>query len=120
MAEADLGDQLLEARTLGRAGAGLAEILVDDVDPVARPAPGFSPLNQTVLQLGTLLMLLDLGQRRLAHVDIGQLGPTSCREVVVRQGWSGHHLCSPGSAASGASASEVRPEAAPFGSGSRA
>ena len=120
MAEADLGDQLLEARTFGRAGAGLAEILVDDVDPLARPAPGFSPLNQTVLQLGTLLMLLDLGQRGLAHVDIGQLGPTSCREVVVRQSWSGHHLCSPGSAASGASAAEVRPEAEPSASGSRA
>src|SRR5215210_3766357 len=103
MAEADLGNQLLEALPLGRAGAGLAQILVDDLDPLPRPAPCLSPLNQTVLQLSTLLMMLDLGQRRLAHVDIGQLGPTSCREVVVRQGWRGHHLCSPGSAVSGAS-----------------
>ena len=54
MAETDLGDQLLEALAFGRAGTGFAQILVDDLDPLARPARCLSPLNQAVLQFGAL------------------------------------------------------------------
>ena len=74
IAEPDLGDQPLEAMPLGTRRARLAEILVDDVDALARPAEPDGALDQTILQLGALLVLADLLDRGLAHIDIGQLG----------------------------------------------
>ena len=57
VAEPDLGEEPLEAVPLVARGARPAEILVDDVDPLARPAEPDGPLDQAVLQLGALLVL---------------------------------------------------------------
>ena len=95
MAETDLGNQLLEAPAVGRAGAGLAQILVDDLDPLARPAEILGAIDQAVLQLGALLVMLDLGHRGLAHVDIGQLGAAGRGQPLVRRVRDAQHRSSP-------------------------
>jgi hypothetical protein len=52
----------------GRAAAAVAQVLVDDQDPILPPAQGFRPLRQLVLQVGRFAVLDDLPLRRLPHV----------------------------------------------------
>jgi hypothetical protein len=73
IAQADLGDQLLEALSIGSPGAGFAEILVDDVDPIPGPAQADGSVHQIVLQARAFLMMPDLVYRGLAHVDVSKL-----------------------------------------------
>jgi len=71
-AEPDLGHQALEARPdLGR-GAGAAEVVVDDDDPLACPAELAGAFGQGVLEPGRLGMAADLLQGRLPDVDDGE------------------------------------------------
>jgi hypothetical protein len=109
MAEPDLGDERLEATALGAAGSGEAEILVDDVDALARPAEIDGTVDEAVLELGTLLVVLDLGDGGLAHVDEGALGTMERGRGRVRRDRGGQHDGSPrrgraGRAVSGAAA----------------
>src|ERR1700728_2277443 len=60
--KADFGNQLLKGMTLDVAGAGFAEVLIDDMHAPVRPSQSNGPIDQPVLQLGTLLMLTNLGQ----------------------------------------------------------
>jgi hypothetical protein len=69
MAHGDLGDQPLEPRPAGRAGPGLAKVLVDHQHPRGRPAQGDRPLHQGVLQPGRLAMVDDLLAGGLADID---------------------------------------------------
>ena len=71
LAERHLADELLEAVARGRARAGLAEVAVDDVDALGRPARGDRAVAQRILALRALAVLGDLTQRRLADVEIG-------------------------------------------------
>ena len=71
LVERDFADQFLEAVARHGAGAGLAEIAVDDVDTIDRPARGDGAVTQGVLSLSALAVLCDLPQRRLADVKIG-------------------------------------------------
>jgi len=91
-------------------GARPAEILVDDVDALARPAEPDGPLDQAVLQLRALLVLAYLLDRRLAHVDVGELGAVRRRRRLSgRRGAQHAHSPSPGS--SGAADAAGRPAA---------
>src|SRR5215213_3842643 len=49
LAQSDRGDQALEARAHVAAGAGQAEILVNDLDPRRRPAHLLRPFGELVL-----------------------------------------------------------------------
>jgi hypothetical protein len=61
---------LLEAVALGRTGAGNAEVAVDDVNALDRPAERHGALAQGVLTLGAFGIFEHLAQRRLPHVEI--------------------------------------------------
>ena len=116
VAEPDLGDERLEAAALGAAGAGETQILIDDVDALARPAEIDGTIDEAILELGALLMVLDLGNGRLAHVDEGALGTMERGRGRVRPDRGGQHDGSPrrGRAGGGAAASRGvgRPAAA--------
>src|SRR3954462_1760678 len=97
IAEPDLGDQPLEAVPFGARRPRLAEILVDDADPLARPAETDSAIDQAILQLGAFLVLADLVDRGLAHIDIGQLGTVRRADPLVSAGRGAQHRTSPSS-----------------------
>src|SRR5208283_4395883 len=69
LAEADLGDQPLKAEASFDARAGASEIVVDDDDLLAQPAKLRRPVRERILQLGRLLMALNLLRRGLADID---------------------------------------------------
>ena len=71
LAERDFADEFLEAVARGGAGSGLAEVAVDDVDALGRPACGDRAITQRILALRALAVLGDLAQRRLADIEIG-------------------------------------------------
>ena len=73
-AEPDLSDQPLETVPLGTLRPRLAEILVDDMDTLARPAEADGTVDEAILQRGAFLVLANLGDRGLAHIDVGELG----------------------------------------------
>jgi hypothetical protein len=56
-------DQRLEAVPLSAGRAGLAKIVVDDMNPLARPTEQGCSLDQPILQLGALLVMADLPRR---------------------------------------------------------
>jgi len=91
LAQADLGDQALEAVALGACGARLAQVVVDHRDPLARPAKPGGPVGQAVLQLRALLVLADLARRGLAHVDVGELGAMGRGDPLGRLIQRGQH-----------------------------
>src|SRR3954465_13270364 len=95
VAEPDLGDELLETSSFDAPRTGLAEILVDDVDPLARPAEPDGAVDQAVLKLGALVMVPDLVDRGLAHVDVGEPGAVGCAQPLLRSVRSGQHAGSP-------------------------
>ena len=71
LAERHLADEFLEAIARCRARSGLAEIAIDDMDPLDRPACGDRAITQRILALRTLAVLGNLAQRRLADIEIG-------------------------------------------------
>jgi len=50
MAQADLGHQPLEAGAVGRRGPGAAQVVIDHLHPLARPAELEGAPDQGVLQ----------------------------------------------------------------------
>src|SRR4051794_5968413 len=114
IAEPDLGDQPLETVPFGARRPRFAEVLVDDTDALARPAEPDGAVDKTILQLGALLVLADLVDRGLAHIDIGQLGTMRRADPLLSAGRGAQHRTSPSpgslSAPSGAAA---RREAGP-------
>src|SRR3954465_12499361 len=68
MAEADLGDELLESQPPVRAAARTAGVLVDNRDRVNRPAQLDRAFSQRILTRSRLGVALDLLQRRLTHI----------------------------------------------------
>ena len=82
MAEADLGNQLLETVALDAARSRFAEILVDDLHALTRPPQTDGAIDQAILQLRALLMLPHLVHGRLPHVNIGQFGAMRRREPL--------------------------------------
>src|SRR6185437_5024184 len=83
VSQPDFGDQLPEAIAVDGAGAGLAEILVDDMHALARPAESNGAIDQAILQLGAFLMMAHLIHGGLAHVDVGQLAAMLDRDALV-------------------------------------
>src|SRR5919109_292554 len=68
MPHGELGDQPTEPHPAGRAGPGLALVLVDHQHPRGRPPQPDRPLDQPVLQPGRLTMVKHLLAGGLAHV----------------------------------------------------
>ncbi len=68
MPHGDLGDQPLEPHPAGRAGPGLAQVLVDHQHPRGLPAKRDRPLHQPILQPGRLPMVEHLLAGGLAHI----------------------------------------------------
>src|SRR3954447_22169641 len=71
LAQADRGDEALEAEALLAAGSRQAEVVIDDADVGVRPAHLPRPLDQSVLAAGALLVVEHLLRRRLPDVDEG-------------------------------------------------
>ena len=71
LGERDLADEFLEAIAGDGVGSGLAEVAVDDMDALGRPACGDRAITQRILALRALAVLGDLAQRRLANIEIG-------------------------------------------------
>ena len=71
LAERHLADEFLEAVARRRARSGLAEIAIDDMNVLDRPACGDRAITQRILALRTLAVFGDLTQRRLADIEIG-------------------------------------------------
>src|SRR3954454_21053022 len=114
IAEPDLGNQPLETAPFGARRPRLAEILVDDADTLARPAEPDGAVDKTILQLGALLVLADLVERGLAHIDIGQLGTVRRADPLLSAGRGAQHRTSPSSSRSSApSGAAARREAGP-------
>src|SRR3954452_2197498 len=95
VAEPDLGDELLEAGSFAAPCAGLTEILVDNVDPLAWPAEPDGTVDQAVLKLSAFVMVPDLVDGGLAHVDVGESGAVGCAQPLLRSVRSGQHAGSP-------------------------
>jgi hypothetical protein len=70
--EGDLGQQPLEAGAGDRRLTALALILVDDQDPLGRPAQADGVVGQRVLAVGRLAVVADLLGAGLTDVDDGQ------------------------------------------------
>ncbi|MGB5726497.1 MAG: hypothetical protein WBM52_04720, partial [Thiogranum sp.] len=64
-------------------GTGTAQVAVDGVDTLDRPAQGHGPLSQCVLPLGALGILHHLAQRRLANVEIRIAGKMRRCDLLV-------------------------------------
>ena len=71
LAERHLAHELLEAVACCRTRSGLAEIAIDDVNALDRPARGNCAIAQRILALRALAVLGDLAERRLANIEIG-------------------------------------------------
>jgi hypothetical protein len=71
MGERHLGDKPGEAGAGRGAGAGKTKILIDDGDPLIRPAERAGRAGERVLPLGRFAIVLDLGGARLARIDDG-------------------------------------------------
>ena len=89
LAEADLGDEPLEAAALFGGGPRLPEVLVDDGHPVLRPAQRLGPLDEAILPLGALAVVLDLRERRTGAHRCRRRGPGDGRAPSPRRGSSG-------------------------------
>ena len=61
VSKGDLGGQPGKARSRDCAGAGQTEVLVDDDNPIGRPAKLTGLMRQGVLSIGRLAVVLDLG-----------------------------------------------------------
>ncbi len=83
-AQADLGDQPLKAAAPFARCSRLAEVVIDDFDPLLWPTEEDRPVDQPVLQLGALLMLADLPGGRLPHIDVGELRSVRRRHPVFQ------------------------------------
>jgi hypothetical protein len=70
LAQADIGDELLEAVAAPRARARAAQIAVDHDDLAGVPAERDRALGELVLALQALAVALDLSERALAHVHV--------------------------------------------------
>ena len=87
MSERDFGGEPREAAALDDAGAGKAEVFVDDDDLLRRPAERSRPGGQGILALCGLAIVLDLSGSRLSEIDIGsaaQMGGAYLCEVIHR------------------------------------
>ena len=62
-AKSDFGNQRLEAVPIPAGGSRLAQIVVDDMNPLAWPTEQCSPLDQPILQLSALLVMANLPRR---------------------------------------------------------
>ena len=69
-AQGNLTDEVLEAIACRGTGTGFAEIVVDHMDPLGRPAGADGPVTQSILTLGALDVLGDLAQGRLSDIEI--------------------------------------------------
>jgi hypothetical protein len=95
IAEADLGDQFLEAVTLHTASARFAEILVNDLHALVGPPESDGAIDQPILQLRALLVLPHLVQGRLPHIDIRQFGAMRRRHPLISDVRGDQHGPSP-------------------------
>jgi len=67
----------------------------DNVDPLAWPAEPDGTVDQAVLKLGAFVMVPDLVDGGLAHVDVGESGAVGCAQPLLRSVRSGQHAGSP-------------------------
>ena len=77
LACAHVGKEALEAVAVAAADGRFAQVFVDDHNLALGPAQRAGAGHELVLQILGLLMFLDLAQRRLAHVEVGQALPVA-------------------------------------------
>src|SRR5271166_4194551 len=71
LAQRHVADQRLEVLATAHSRAGLAEVPVEDPDPLRAPAQRLSFARQIVLAFGALLVEANLAHGRLTNVDAG-------------------------------------------------
>jgi hypothetical protein len=69
--ETDFSGHVSKAGALHDSGTGDTEVMIDDLDLLARPTQLESPVYEPILTLGRLAVVLDLRHARLANVDAG-------------------------------------------------
>ena len=67
----DIGHELLETFPFDRGGTRLAEISIDNDDPIVWPAQRDRALAERILAFGTLGVLKHLPDRRLPDIQVG-------------------------------------------------
>lgn len=95
VAEPDLSNQPLETVPLGTLRPRFAEILVDDMDTLARPAEADGTVDQAILQHGAFLVLANLVDRGLPHIDVSELGAVRRAHPLVSAVRGAQHRRSP-------------------------
>src|SRR3954452_8685529 len=119
LAQADLGDQPLEALARRARCARLAQVIVDHRNPLARPAETAGPVDQPILQFRALLVLANLAGRGLADIDVGELGTVRRGDLLDPLIGSGQHAALPRLGRTGGGGRPVWPAApASFPAGS--
>jgi IstB-like ATP binding protein len=95
LAQADLGDQPLKAAAPSARRSRLADIIIDDFDPLLLPVKADCPVDQPYCSSGALLMLADLPGARLPHANkqgVSWIGDTGPDNLPIRD--SGSLRCS--------------------------
>lgn len=88
LAEPHLAHELLEAVARCRTRSRLAEIAIDDMNALDRPARGDGPIAQRILALRALTVLGDLAERRLTDVEVGIAPEMIGGDLEFRHGWA--------------------------------
>jgi hypothetical protein len=71
--QTNVGQEALKAQTLVGRGPAFAQVVINDVHPLAWPPECHNPFDQVVLEIGTRRVAGHLAERGLADIDIGQL-----------------------------------------------
>ena len=78
----DVGGEPREADALSDAGAGEAQVFVDDRDLLTMPAEGDRAMDEGILPLGRLAVVLDLRGARLPDIDHGSAMRVAGRDLA--------------------------------------
>ena len=84
------GNQTLETIAILGAGAGQAEVAINDMNALDRPPQGHGPIPQCVLAFCALGILQNLPERGLTHIEKRIAPKVLCGhflELVSRHGW---------------------------------
>ena len=95
MARSDLGGQLPEARPLDGPGSGFAQILINDMHALMRPAESDGAVDEAVLPTPCFLDGAAPRSRKTGGVNVGELAAMRGSDTFVRAIRCSHHADPP-------------------------
>ena len=93
--DSQTGSQPLKSMPVAARRSRLPKVIINDMDTLSRPAQQDGSLHQTILQLRAFLVMTDLAKRRLAYIDIRELGTVRRRNAFFRERCRCQHDASP-------------------------